>query len=843
MSENYNKQIAEMLVRHGFAIIPIFSVKNDGTCQCNKASCTDIGKHPACFNGVNGHTKDVQKIERWLNEVKNIAIATGEPSGIWVLDQDDLEAFARLMEHGELPETWTSKTSRGNHFFFRMTEDTTNLKNSRKLFGGIDVRATGGYAILPPSKHESGRGYEWVIQPDSMDIATAPKWLIDLLPKHGEEKPSFQPESSVTEKPNFQTQSQKTSTFKIEGEFSTLERCQRYLEATPAAIEGQGGDNHTFATVCSLVEKFGHELNNEELIESLYEWNERCQPPWEFQKLLRKIDQARSKTGIEEPVSVSESVLPVSSESISEQSHDDSDSHDEFNHPTLGPAAYCGVIGDIVKAIEPETEADPAGVMLSLLTALGNVIGNGPFISIGEQRHGVNIFSCLVGSTASGKGQSCSIAKSIIEKVDPEFIKKSSGCGLASGEGLIERVSDSDNPKTPFQTAEQKRLLVVEEEFSRVIISMRREGNNLSSVLRSAWDCGPLGVMTRGRTALRASNAFVSIICHITPEEMRKHFDGSVETANGFANRFLWVLVQKTKSLPFGGKSGVIDPFIPRLQEAIEAAKTTHEVTWSDEARSLWLQVYDDLHEGHEGTYGAATQRARTQALRLALLFCLLDSSPTIEERHLKAALEVWRYCDESARFLFSSNDQLLDCNKHEKRIVDLVRSQPGIMRSALKQSISHNVKRSEFDSMINRLEDAGKIVISSAKSGNRTAETFHIGAGKPVRKERVAKVEVFTPIPESIQKNMANNIKAATLPDLLNWINQNQIKFVQDNQGVVWVTEQDTQKLTSEIEAAIRENHDVLKMFVKIPEQPTMPEEVELDADNQAFFEELRDM
>jgi hypothetical protein len=88
-----------------------------------------------------------------------------------------------------------------------------------------------------------------------------------------------------------------------------------------------------------------------------------------------------------------------------------------------------------------------------------------------------------------------------------------------------------------------KILLCYESEFSRPITAMRREGNTLSPLLRSAWDSQPLEVLTRGKSRMKASNAHVSIVAHVTPEELRKLLDGSVEVANGFSNRFLWARV------------------------------------------------------------------------------------------------------------------------------------------------------------------------------------------------------------------------------------------------------------------------------------------------------------
>ena len=44
----------------------------------------------------------------------------------------------------------------------------------------------------------------------------------------------------------------------------------------------------------------------------------------------------------------------------------------------LKPEALYGLAGDIVKAIAPRTEADPAALLLQTLVNFGNVVGAGP---------------------------------------------------------------------------------------------------------------------------------------------------------------------------------------------------------------------------------------------------------------------------------------------------------------------------------------------------------------------------------------------------------------------------------------------------------------------------------
>ena len=89
-------------------------------------------------------------------------------------------------------------------------------------------------------------------------------------------------------------------------------------------------------------------------------------------------------------------------------------------------------------------------------------------------------------------------------------------------------------------------------EFANVLKVVTREGNTLSPVIRSAWDDGNLRTMTKNSPA-RATDAHISIIGHITREEYRRELT-ETESANGFANRYCIVAVERSKCLPEGGK-------------------------------------------------------------------------------------------------------------------------------------------------------------------------------------------------------------------------------------------------------------------------------------------------
>lgn len=145
--------------------------------------------------GFKDATDDLAKIEAWARTYPkcNIAIATGEPSGIVVIDVDPRngghESISKLAGAGYLfPPCPTARTgNNGRHMFFRLPQ---GLKSSKDRLGkGIDVKSTGGYVVAAPSwiaATDAGPGgsYQWAASPLTTPIPPLPRWTVDkLLPK------------------------------------------------------------------------------------------------------------------------------------------------------------------------------------------------------------------------------------------------------------------------------------------------------------------------------------------------------------------------------------------------------------------------------------------------------------------------------------------------------------------------------------------------------------------------------------------------------------------------------------------------------------------------------------
>ena len=170
--------------------VPVFPVRGTkgNACDCGDVQCASPGKHPLTRNGLKDATMDEEQIREWWTKWPNanIGMPTGTSSMLWVLDLDlpdgdkSFEALER--EHGEVPSTATQRTgSGGRQKFFAWTDE---IRNSTKRVGpDIDVRGEGGYVVLPPSRHVTGRNYEWVKGEDLgiLGFTAAPQWLTDAV--------------------------------------------------------------------------------------------------------------------------------------------------------------------------------------------------------------------------------------------------------------------------------------------------------------------------------------------------------------------------------------------------------------------------------------------------------------------------------------------------------------------------------------------------------------------------------------------------------------------------------------------------------------------------------------
>jgi hypothetical protein len=189
-------QAALFWAGQGIPVFPLYGVA-DGVCDCREGSeCKSPGKHPLTRNGLKDATTNKRQIKLWWTQHPhaNISGAMGGEMRLLAVDIDpkhggDATLYDLTEAHGpEWLDTLNTQTgSKGDHFIFNYPHDV-ELKNSAgKLGPGIDTRAEGGYIVLPPSVHASGRRYRLK---NTTATREAPAWLIEALTRTPEQTPS-----------------------------------------------------------------------------------------------------------------------------------------------------------------------------------------------------------------------------------------------------------------------------------------------------------------------------------------------------------------------------------------------------------------------------------------------------------------------------------------------------------------------------------------------------------------------------------------------------------------------------------------------------------------------------
>jgi hypothetical protein len=405
----------------------------------------------------------------------------------------------------------------------------------------------------------------------------------------------------------------------------------------------------------------------------------------------------------------------------------------------MDEAAFQGPAGRFVRLVEPHTEADPVGILGQFLGAFSSAAGRSPHFQVEADRHSLNLYQVHVGASSKArKGTSWGRAKQVVVEADPEWAARIV-LGLSSGEGLIHAVRDPVERQDPVkekgkvvgyetviadQGVEDKRLLVVEAEFASVLKVCEREGNTLSPTLRMGWDTGRLGILTRN-SPIKATGAHISIIGHITSDELLRHLDNT-ESANGFANRFLWFSVRRSKVLPEGGslEAHELAPVIAEVSDALEFAKTAGEIRRDAGARTIWHAVYEELSEGKPGLLGAMIARGEAQVMRLACIYAVLDRSPVVRSEHLRAALAVWEYAERSVRHIFGSKmgDPAAD------RVIDALHDHPaGMTRTEISALFGRNMSSNQIERALHFLKAHGHASPVQETTGGRPVERWRL--------------------------------------------------------------------------------------------------------------------
>ena len=336
----------------------------------------------------------------------------------------------------------------------------------------------------------------------------------------------------------------------------------------------------------------------------------------------------------------------------------------------------------------------------------------------GPRRHGVNEYAVLVGPTSTGrKGDALDAGILPSKHADSDWYTERVCSGFGSGEGVIKHVEDTPDDGQ----AKDRRLLMREDELASVLTVAGRDGSTLSGIVRNGWDGRPLENHTNDRS-MRSTGAHLSILSAVTPDELRRKLT-KTEAANGFANRFLFVTVKRSKLLPRGGAIPEIitSEHAAVLRDRAHTARQRGRLDFSPEAGDLWDNAYEqELSVDRHGMAGSITSRAEAHTLRLSMLYALLDGHNIIDTHHVQAALALWRYCEGSAVDLWgdSTGDPTSDA------ILDAVREQGDLSRTDIRDLFSRH-RGSDYERALAELVTAGRLHMHTVKTSGRPTTLY----------------------------------------------------------------------------------------------------------------------
>ena len=430
--------------------------------------CRPAGKQPLTNRGFKDATTGATMIRQWWHQhpQANLAIATGEQSGVIVLDVDvdsekgkngEAALVALVEQQGPLPQTLVARTPRGGrHLYFRHPGTGVRVPCSTdKLVKGLDVRGDGGYVLVPPSRTERGE-YRWESKNPPAEM---PKWLLELMTRPAPRGTNPAPSRTVAYNRNNDEE----------------HRIREALRQIPAGLPHDDWVRILMA-LHSWDPSRGKVLAQdwsitcpEKFRDSVFEVAWRSFKPGGGVTLGTLFETARCYGWRPEPARVEpRKILQRGEEEMVELVMS------KWPDPPRLESFY-GVFGEFVRRLEPHTESDPMAVLVQLIVGFGNLVGRTAHFLVEADKHYCNLNAAIVGNSSKArKGTSWGHVIKLLRNADdswPRFI-----AGLSTGEGLISCVRDQVTKIAKDGSEEvveagvaDKRLLAVESEFGRTL--------------------------------------------------------------------------------------------------------------------------------------------------------------------------------------------------------------------------------------------------------------------------------------------------------------------------------------------------------------------------------------
>lgn len=628
--------------------------------------------------------KSIDELRDLVDKKSNFAFLTGDSNDIVVIDVDQknggLDTLELLEKRGfdlfKMSKFIVRSGGGGYHFYF---ENSPNLEIKTKANEsiGIDFRSNGGLIIGPYSTHESGNRYEIVSDnKESLELSSLTQipeefmiFLNSLIDEtKGKTKLNAKDSSDIVNIVN--------SSFRNDSEnFKEGERNDRF-----------------FRFLCKNVKdytNFEHFKNF-----ALFKNQNLCKPPLsenEITTIVKNVfDNYRPNDSIKE----------------------------------IRTEAYIGPLGEFILKLAPDIEPCKESVLIQSLIMLGNLCDKKFYKDISGSKLYTNQFALILGQTSKArKGTSKRIVEHLFKTAWADDLEVRIKRGLSSGEGLIFSLRDpvygiredkKGEQKTILldQGVENKNAIFYEEEFTRVLKNSKRDTNNITEVIREAYDSGNLSVLTKN-DPVTASNTNVSIIAQSTIEEFRNVLKG-VDCDNGFYNRFLFCKASRANVIPHPLKLSEIDGYrnfvvqLSKIKTFIKHSNET-EMSYSLEAMKLWERLYLETAYSND-INGNLKGRSEDQLQKIAMIYAISECNETIDHRHLLAAKAIVDYGHQTIDQVF--NDHIKKKSPEFKIIKRLEQNSPMPRSLIMKEVFRNNISANELDLIREKLIEDNLVLV-----------------------------------------------------------------------------------------------------------------------------------
>ena len=497
-------------------------------------------KKPSIKEWQNRATSDPAQLAVWERENPgcNWGLATGQKSGVVVLDVDGHEgkkSFDALTD-GKIPQTRTVATASGGHFYYRPPEG--GLRNSAsKLAPCLDIRGDGGYVVVPPSIHPTGRAYIW-------------KQELPLLP--------FPEEwAARLRKPNLPT---------VSGD-------------DRAGVIREGQRNTTLASLGGTMRRRGMAPAAIEAA-LLAENAQRCNPPLPDAE-VRTIAQSVSRYPTSAPIEAAPAESAGHAARVELPVVDVPEVPDVDAVPAYPSECIDGdYVGDLTHALADGTAIPPQFIRENAKTILGALTDDKVGYVGEEDMHSRQYNMNVSTHPESGKGVSwrrtgqnnTGVLNSLLfdTATTQPLVEIIDGTRLGSGEYMVKVVK------------EHPICLARYDEISELFAKDRAQGSTLDQKFLTLFDSNSASTGSFKNKEYVAENIHLSVIGDTTHSAFTIAFAGRGSGGNGLLSRFVFAYGDK---LPVEGDWPAIDgaavtEALAKIRGSLEILKTDLSRGW-----------------------------------------------------------------------------------------------------------------------------------------------------------------------------------------------------------------------------------------------------------------------